>query len=97
MRLGLVLAEIGRHSDITVTEQELAQAVRQEAMRYGAQAQQVFEAYSKREDLQAQLRAPIYEEKVVDLILSKAEVTDEPVSKEKLFEEDELPEGYGGA
>ena len=44
----------------------------------------------------AQLRAPIYEEKVVDLILSKAKVTDTPVSKEELMAEDALPEGYGG-
>jgi trigger factor len=95
VRLGLILAEVGRHNDVVVTEQELGNAIRQEAMRYGAQAQQVFEAYRNREDLQAQLRAPIYEEKVVDLILGKAEVTDEPVSKEKLFEEDDLPEGYG--
>jgi trigger factor len=95
VRLGLILAEIGRHNDVTVSDQELANAIRQEAMRYGAQAQQVFEAYRNRPDLQAQLRAPIYEEKVVDLILAKAEVTDEPVSKEKLFEEDDLPEGYG--
>ncbi len=97
VRLGLVLAEIGRHSDISVTQQELDNALVQEARRYGAQAQQVFEMYRQREDLQAQLRAPIYEEKVVDLILSKAKVTDEPVSKDKLFEEDDLPEGYGGA
>jgi trigger factor len=95
VRLGLILAEVGRHSDVTVTEQELGNAIRQEAMRYGAQAQQVFDMYRQREDLQAQLRAPIYEEKVVDLILSKADVTDEKVSKDKLFEEDELPEGYG--
>ena len=97
VRLGLILAEVGRHSEITVSDQELGNAIRQEAMRYGAQAQQVFEMYRQREDLQAQLRAPIYEEKVVDLILSKAEVTDEQVSKDKLFEEDDLPEGYGGA
>jgi trigger factor len=96
VRLGLVLAEIGRHSDVVVTEQELANAMRQEAMRYGAQAQEVFDMYRQREDLQAQLRAPIYEEKVVDLILSKAKVTDKKVSKDKLFEDDDLPEGYGG-
>jgi trigger factor len=97
VRLGLVLAEIGRHSDVSVSEQELAGAIRQEAMKYGAQAQEVFDALRQREDLQAQLRAPIYEEKVVDLILSKAKVTDKKVSKDKLFEEDALPDGYGGA
>jgi len=95
VRLGLVLAEIGRHANIVVTEQELANAMRQEAMRYGAQAQEVFDTLRQREDLQAQLRAPIYEEKVVDHILTKAKVTDEEVSKDKLFEEDDLPEGYG--
>jgi trigger factor len=97
VRLGLVLAEIGRHGDVSVSEQELAGAIRQEAMKYGAQAQEVFDALRQREDLQAQLRAPIYEEKVVDLILSKAKVTDKKVSKDKLFEEDALPDGYGGA
>ena len=65
-------------------------------MRYGAQAQQVFETLRQRPELQAQIRAPLYEEKVVDLILSRAKVADEEVSKEALFEEDELPEGYGG-
>ena len=43
----------------------------------------------------AQLRAPVFEEKVVDLILSQAQVEDQQVSKETLFEEDEMPEGYG--
>jgi trigger factor len=96
VRLGLVLAEIGRHADVTVTEQELAGAIRQEALKYGPQAKEVFDMLRQREDLQAQLRAPIYEEKVVDLILSKAKVTDKKVSKDKLFEEDDLPAGYGG-
>lgn len=96
VRLGLVLAEIGRHSDVTVSDQELANAMRQEAMRYGAQAKEVFDALRQRQDLQAQLRAPIYEEKVVDLVLSRAKVIDEPVSKDILFAEDELPKGYGG-
>ena len=54
----------------------------------------MFDAYRQRPELQASLRAPIYEEKVVDLILSKAKVTDQPVSREALFAEDELPVGY---
>jgi trigger factor len=69
--------------------------MRREAMRYGQQAQEVFEALRTRPELQTQLRAPLYEEKVVDLILSRAEVIDEPVSKDELFKEDDLPEGYG--
>jgi trigger factor len=95
VRLGLVLAEIGRLNDVGVSDQELTVAMRREAMRYGQQAQEVFEALRTRPELQTQLRAPLYEEKVVDLILSRAEVIDEPVSKDELFKEDDLPEGYG--
>jgi trigger factor len=97
VRLGLVLAEIGRRHEVAISDQELMAAMRQEAMRYGAQAQEVFDALRQRQDLQAQLRAPLYEEKVVDLILARAAVTDAEVTREALFEEDDLPEGYGGA
>jgi trigger factor len=95
VRLGLVLAEIGRRGAVNVTEQELGEAMRQEAMRYGAQAQQVFELMRNNPNAQAQMRAPIFEEKVVDLILSRAKVTDKPVTKDELLAEDDLPEGYG--
>lgn len=95
VRLGLVLAEIGRNNAVQVTDQELAEAMRAEALRYGPQAQQVFELFRNNPNAQAQLRAPIFEDKVVDLIVSKASVEDEPVSKEELLKEDELPEGYG--
>jgi trigger factor len=69
--------------------------MRQEAMRYGAQAQQIFDLFRKNPNAQAQLRAPIFEDKVVDLIVSKAKVEDEQVTKEELLKEDDLPEGYG--
>jgi trigger factor len=95
VRLGLVLAEVGRAENVQVTDQELAEAMRQEAMRYGAQAQQIFDLFRKNPNAQAQLRAPIFEDKVVDLIVSKAKVEDEQVSKEELLKEDDLPEGYG--
>jgi trigger factor len=95
VRLGLVLAEIGRRANISVSDQELADAMRQEAMRYGPQAQQVFDLMRQNPNAQAQLRAPIFEEKVVDLIIGKADVTDKSVSKDELMAEDELPEGYG--
>jgi trigger factor len=97
VRLGLVLAEIGRAANVQVTEQELLQAMRQEAMRYGAQAQQIFEMFRQNPNFQAQLRAPIFEDKVVDLIIEKAAVTDEEVSKDDLLKEDEMPEGYDAA
>ncbi len=95
VRLGLILAEIGRRNFIIVTDPELDQAMRQEAMRYGAQAQQIFDLMRSNDNAKAQLRAPIFEEKVVDLILTQAKVEDQPVSKDELMAEDELPEGYG--
>src|SRR5581483_937141 len=76
------------------TDAELNEAMRQEALRFGAQAQQVFDMLRQNQNAQAQLRAPIYEEKVVDLILSRAEVAEKPVSKDELMADDELPEGY---
>ncbi|HXQ14506.1 MAG TPA: trigger factor [Caulobacteraceae bacterium] len=97
VRLGLILAEIGRRANVSVTEQELGEAMRQEAMRYGAQAQQIFDLMKSNPNAQAQMRAPIFEEKVVDLILGKADVTDKPVTKDQLMAEDDLPEGYGEA
>jgi len=96
VRLGLVLAEIGRKNDVVVTDQELTDAIMREARQYGAQAQQVFDMYRQRADLQASLRAPIYEDKVVDLIFGKAKIEEKEVSKDELLEEDDLPEGYGG-
>jgi trigger factor len=96
VRLGLVLAELGRAHNVAVTEQELTEAARQEAMRYGPQAQEVFDYLRKTPQAQAQLRAPIYEDKVVDLIFGLAQIEDKPVSKEELLADDELPENYGG-
>lgn len=95
VRLGLVLAEIGRANNVQVTEQELLDAMRAEAMRYGPQAQQIFDMFRQNANMQAQLRAPIFEDKVVDLIVEKATVKDEKVSKEELLKEDDMPEGYG--
>ena len=95
VRLGLVLAEIGRINEIQVSDQELAEAMRAEAMRYGAQAQQIFDFFRQNTGAQAQLRAPIFEDKVVDLILGKAKVKDQKVSKDDLLKEDDMPAGYG--
>jgi len=97
VRLGLILAEIGQRNNVQVTDQELNDAMRQEAMRYGAQAQQIFDMLRGNANARNQMRAPIYEEKVVDLILGRAQVTDNAVSKDELMADDELPEGYGEA
>jgi trigger factor len=97
VRLGLILAEIGRRENINVTEAELGDAMRAEAMRYGAQAQQIFDLLRRNPEIQAQMRAPIYEEKVVDFIIGRAAVTEREVPKEELLREDDLPEGYGAS
>ncbi|CAN5631168.1 trigger factor [soil metagenome] len=95
VRLGLVLAEIGRVNNVQITDQELAEAMRAEAMRYGPQAQQIFDFFRQNPAAQAQLRAPIFEDKVVDLILEQAKVKDQKVSKDDLLKEDDMPAGYG--
>ncbi|MBI1408164.1 MAG: trigger factor [Caulobacter sp.] len=98
VRLGLVLAEIGRINNVTISEQELSQALQREAMgmaqQYGLQPQQAFDLLSKNPQAQAQLRAPLYEDKVVELIFSKATIKDKKVSKAVIEAEDDMPEGY---
>ena len=84
VRLGLVLAEIGRVNNVQVSDQELLEAMRQEAMRYGAQAQQVFDMFRQNPNAQAQLRAPIFEDKVVDYVFEQAKVEEKEVSKDEL-------------
>jgi trigger factor len=88
VRLGLVLAEMGQKQEIQISNEELQQAMIAEARQYPGQEQQVIEFYQKNPQAIAQLRAPIYEEKVVDLIVEKAKVTDKKVDKDTLFEDD---------
>jgi trigger factor len=97
VRLGLVLAEIGQVHNVTISDEEMTNAARQEAMRYGPQAQEVFDYLRRTPAAQAQIRAPLYEDKVVDLIFNMATIADKDVSKDELMADDELPEGYGGA
>jgi len=94
VRLGLVLAEIGRKANVQITDQELNQAMQREAMQYGQQAQQVFEFFRTNPQAQAQLRAPLYEDKVVELIFGQATITDKKVSRKEIEADDDLPEGY---
>jgi trigger factor len=89
VRLGLVLAEIGRVADVRISEQEVNQALIREARQYPGQEPQVVEFFRKNPGAMAQLRAPIYEDKVVDHILDVAEITEETVSREDLFKEDD--------
>ena len=89
VRLGLVLAEIGRQNKVEVSNEELRRAIHAEARKYPGQEQQVIEFYSKNPQVIESFRAPLYEEKVVDFILTKAKVTDKDVSLEELTKEDE--------
>ena len=90
VRLGLVLADMGQKAEITISNEELQGAMIAEARRYPGQEQQVIEFYQKNPQMLAQLRAPIFEEKVVELITEKAEIKDKKVKQEKLFEEDDM-------
>jgi len=85
VRLGLLLADVGRSNSIEVTPEELNQAVMREAMRYPGQERQVLEFYSKNAELKDQLRAPIFEEKTVDFILELAKVSEKSVTPEELL------------
>jgi len=89
VRLGLVLAEIGRAAEITINEQEVQQALINEARNFPGQERQVIEFFQKNQNAMAQLRAPIYEDKVVDHILETAKVKEETVSKEELLKEED--------
>ena len=89
VRLGLVLADIGEKVDIQVSEEEMQQAVFQQVQQYPGQEKEVIEYFKGNPDAVAGLRAPIYEDKVIDFIMTKAQVDDETVSKEDLMKEDE--------
>lgn len=84
VRLGLLLAEIGRKADVQVTDAEMTQAVMNQARQYPGQERQYFEFVQKNPQMQQQLRAPIFEDKVVDFIVAGATVTERVVSKEDL-------------
>ena len=89
VRLGLVLAEIGEKNNITVTDEQLTAAVMERARQLPGQEQQVWDYYRNNPSALAALRAPLFEEKVVDFLLELAEVTEQSVSREVLFKEDE--------
>lgn len=84
VRLGLLIGEIGEANKVEVTQDELRQALLMEAQRYPGQAKEVYEYFEKTPGAIGQLRAPIFEDKVIDVILSKANVSDRKVSVEEL-------------
>jgi trigger factor len=91
VRLGLLLAEIGRRHKIEVTDEEVGRAIQAQARQFPGQEKQIFEMYQRNPQMVAQVRAPIYEEKVVDYVLELIKVTNETVSREALFSDDDPP------
>jgi len=89
VRLGLLLAEVGRLNNISVTEEEVQRAMFDAMRNYPGQEKAVLEYFQNNPEAQASLRAPIYEDKVIDFIAELAEIEDYKVSVEALFREDE--------
>jgi trigger factor len=84
VRLGLLLAELGQKAEVLVTDAEMTQAIMTQARQYPGQEREFFEFVQKNEQMQQQLRAPLFEDKVVDHVFSLVTVTDKEVSKEDL-------------
>ena len=89
VRLGLVIAEIGEKNSINVSEEQLRAAVMEQVRQLPGREQQVWDYYRNNPSALAALRAPLFEDKVVDYVLELAQVTDKQVSRDELFKEDE--------
>ncbi|MEA2935988.1 MAG: trigger factor [Variibacter sp.] len=99
VRLGLVLAEIGEKNQIKVTDEEVNRAAVDRARQFPGQEQQVWDHYRKNPQALASLRAPIFEEKVIDFLLELAQVSERQVTRDELFKDDdeEAPAGAAAA
>jgi trigger factor len=89
VRLGLVLAEIGERNAIQVSDDELSRELVERTRQFPGREQEIWDYYRKNPSALASVRAPLFEEKVVDFILELAKVTDKPVAREELYQEDE--------
>lgn len=89
VRLGLVLSEIGEKNKIQVTDDEVSRAVIERARQMPGREKEVWDFYRSNPEALAQLRAPIYEDKVVDFILELANVTEKPVTREELYKDED--------
>ncbi|MEM7300481.1 MAG: trigger factor [Pseudomonadota bacterium] len=92
VRLGLVLSKIGEDAKVEVTEEELQRGLYERIRQFPGQEQEAFEFYKNNPDALASIRAPLFEDKVVDHLLAQADVTDKVVSKEELLADDEAEE-----
>lgn len=88
VRLGLVIAEIGEKNNITVSEEQMRAAVMEQVRQLPGREQQVWDYYRNNPGALAALRAPLFEDKVVDFVLELADVTEKKVSREELFKDD---------
>ena len=84
VKLGLLLAELGRKAEVEVSDAEMTQAIMNAARQYPGQERQFFEFVQQNQQMQQQLRAPLFEDKVVDYVFELAEVTEKEVSKDDL-------------
>ena len=84
VRLGLLLAELGQKAEIQVTDAEMTQAMMNQARQYPGQEREFFEFVQQNPQMQQQMRAPLFEDKVVDYVFELATVTDKDVSKDEL-------------
>jgi trigger factor len=89
VRLGLVIADIGEKNNIKVTDEQLTAAVVEQARQVPGREQQVWDYYRNNPEALAALRAPLFEDKVVDFLLELVDVTDKQVSRDDLYKEDE--------
>ena len=84
VRLGLLLAELGQKADIQVTDAEMTQAMMNQALQYPGQEREFFEFVQKNQQMQQQMRAPLFEDKVVDYVFELATITDKEITKDEL-------------
>ncbi len=84
VRLGLLLAELGQQAKVEVSDAEMTQAIMNQARQYPGQERQFFDFVRQNQQMQQQLRAPIFEDKVIDHIVDRAEVTEKEISKDEL-------------
>jgi trigger factor len=84
-----VIAEIGERNNIKVTDEEISRAVMERARQVPGREQEVWNFYRNNPDALASLRAPIFEDKVIDFILELASITEKTVTREELYKDDE--------
>jgi trigger factor len=97
VRLGLVLAEIGEQAKVQISDDEVTQALVERARQFPGQEKQVWEFYRKNPQALAEIRAPIFEEKVVDHLLEQVKVADESVTREALYADEDSDEAAADA